>query len=233
ISAVQSLTDFNDQLGLVFEVFHSPRHTTSPETMATPFRAQSCCKSGDGCYITGMAQLIRSTLILIAGLVLTNPQAYACSLVPLEKNTSLYILNLIKNTPDIYLAEATSFSKEDETFTFKVTETIRGEKKPEITLGGQPTSSLTNPKDLAAATSDFGAHKEGAFWNQILFGRAPLGADCHLAPAFQVGQTYLILYKQPYQTKSFELIKSKQDRWYQYVYETFYPSKKKKFKAKK
>lgn len=183
-----------------------------------------------------MAHLIRSTLTLIFGLIfgllIRTPSAQACSLVPLEKNTSLYILNLIKKTPDIYLAEATSFSLEDETFTFKVVETIRGEKKQEITLGGQPTSSLTDPKAVAASTSDFGAHKEGAFWNQILFGRAPLGADCQIAPAFTVGQTYLILHKQPYQTKSFELIKSKQDRWYQYVYETFYPSKKKKYKAK-
>lgn len=205
--------------------------------MATPFRAQSCCKSGEGCYITEMAQLIRSTLILIAGLVLTTPlftaSAQACSLVPLEKNTSLYILNMIKNSPDIYLAEATGFSKEDETFTFKVTETVHGEKKQELTIGGVPTSSLTDPKAIATATSDFGAHKEGPFWNQILIGRAPLGADCQIAPAFQVGQTYLILFKQPYQTKSFELIKSKQDRWYQYVYETYYPSKKKKLKTRK
>ncbi len=184
--------------------------------------------------------MIRSKLTLIFGLIfgvifgllLFAPSARACSFVPLEKNTSLYILNLIKNTPNIYLAEATGFSKEDETFTFKIVETIHGEKLQEITLGGQPTGSLTDPKTVAASTSDFGAHKEGPFWNQILFGRAPLGADCHIAPAFTVGQTYLILYKQPYQTKSFELIKSKQDRWYQHVYETYYPSKKKKYKVK-
>lgn len=204
--------------------------------MATVFRAQSCCKSDEGCYITAMAQLIRSLLILVVGLVLTlsliTATAQACSMVPLEKNTSLYILNLVKKTPDIYLAEATRFSREEETFTFTVTETIHGEKRSELTLGGQPTSALGNPKELAASNSDFGGHKEGAFWNQILFGRAPLGADCHIAPAFQVGQTYLILYKQPYQTKSFELIKSKQDRWYQYVYETYYPTKKKKYKSK-
>ena len=183
-----------------------------------------------------MAHLIRSTLALIFGLILglltLTPNVQACSLVPLEKNTSRYILNLIKSTPNIYLAEATGFSLADETFTFKIVETIHGEKKSEITLGGQPTGALTDPKAVAASTSDFGAHKEGAFWNQILFGRAPLGSDCHIAPAFTVGQTYLILYKQPYQTKSFELIKSKQDRWYQYVYETYYPTKKKKFKVK-
>lgn len=179
-----------------------------------------------------MAYLIRSMLFLIIGSFVLAPLAEACSIVPLEKNTSLYILNMVKNTPDIYLAEATQFSKEDETFTFKVVETIRGEKKQELTLGGQPTSALTDPKAAAVSNSDFGGHKDGAFWKQILVGRAPLAADCQIAPAFQVGQTYLILYKQPYQTKSFELIKSKQDRWYEYVYETFYPPKKKKYKAK-
>ena len=142
----------------------------------------------------------------------------ACRMVSLEKSAPQYILKMIKNTPDIYYAEATSYSKEDEAFTFKVTDVLHGEKREAFTLTGAP-------QDANVAENDFGAHKSSSFWNDVITGRMTFGSDCRLNPTFQIGNRYLVFFKEPYQAKSFELVKNKKDKWFQFVFETLYPPK--------
>ncbi|MCC2679745.1 MAG: hypothetical protein K0R29_2321 [Pseudobdellovibrio sp.] len=144
-----------------------------------------------------------------------------CRLVSLEKNPVRYIYNMIKSTPDIYYAEATSYSTEDEAFSFKVIETFKGEKRKDFTVLGTPV-------DYSGEETDFGGHKAQAFWDDITTARTKIGSDCRLAPKFKTGSRYLIFFKEPYQAKSFELVKNRGDRWYKHVWETLYPPKKKK-----
>lgn len=173
---------------------------------------------------------IKRFLCVIAGLslLLQATAAQACRIIPVEKNPAQYITNIIKNTPDIYLAVATAYSETDESFTLQVKEVIRGEKRTELIVMGQPVSQLADPKTRQQYRSDFLAHKESSFWSNPTKARTALGDDCRLQPAFEIGEQYLVLYKTPFQPKSFELVKTKQDRWFQHVFETLYPPKKKK-----
>lgn len=158
------------------------------------------------------------TALFFAILVISQSGSAKCRIVSLEKNPARYITNMIKSTPDIYYAQAVSYSKEDETFTFKVLEAIKGEKQKEITVPG----SLL---DSNAVESDFGYHKAQSFWSDITAARTTFGSDCRLNPKFKIGSRYLIFYKTPYQAKSFEYVKNRGDRWFLHVWETLYPPK--------
>ena len=81
----------------------------------------------------------RNLVSLILLLFSISLPASACRMLPIEKNVERYIYDLVKGTPDIYLAEAESFSKDDESVTLKVKEVIRGEKK---TASQSPAISL-------------------------------------------------------------------------------------------
>ena len=72
------------------------------------------------------------TLITFAALLLFSNRSPACRMVSLEKSPQKYIQKMIKGTADVYVAEAVSYSKTDEAFTFKVIETVRGEKKESL-----------------------------------------------------------------------------------------------------
>lgn len=142
-------------------------------------------------------------LILLA--LFNTPQLWACRMLPLQKNVDKYVYDWVKDTPDIYLAEATAFSKEDESVNFKVKEVIKGEKRTELSVVG----SLGESK-----AGDYSLHHKNIFWDSILEGRTIYDTNCRFNPVFEIGKTYLILLKEPYQAKSFELIKSKSDWWY-------------------
>ncbi|MGZ3691101.1 MAG: hypothetical protein ACXVAX_06345 [Pseudobdellovibrio sp.] len=168
------------------------------------------------------AHFALSTLLFTAG---ASTWA-SCRMVSLEKNTTKYIHNLIKNSPDIYLADASEYSKENEAFTFKIVEVIHGEKKETVTVSGVPLDPTSKDSDfLNKNTSDFNSHKSPQFWDNIITGRTVFGSDCRLNPTFQLGRRYLLIMNEPYQTKSFELINSKRDQWYQHVVETIYPAR--------
>ncbi len=147
-----------------------------------------------------MLKLLLPFIILLASV-----QAFSCRMLPLEKNVDKYLYNWVKETPDIYLAEAVSFSKEDETVSFKVKEVIKGEKNATLTV----SATIGDSK-----TTDYGLHRKDLFWNSILEGRTNYDAGCRFKPEFEIGRTYLVLLKEPFQAKSFELIKNKGDWWY-------------------
>lgn len=156
--------------------------------------------------------------LFILPLLICEISTASCRIVSLEKNPVRYIYNMIKSTPDIYYAEATSYSATDEAFSFKVLDVLKGEKKKEVTVvGGQ--------LEAGATETDFGYHKSQSFWNDITAARTTFSSDCRLTPKFQSGSRYLIFLKEPYQAKSFELVKNKGDRWYKHVYETIHPPK--------
>ena len=73
---------------------------------------------------------------LLLALLFTATPSLACRMVPLEKNVDKYLFDLVKNTPDIYLAEAETFSKEDGAVTLKVKEVLKGEKRETISVTG-------------------------------------------------------------------------------------------------
>ena len=141
----------------------------------------------------------------LLALLFTATPSLACRMVPLEKNVDKYLFDLVKNTPDIYLAEAAAFSKDDGTVTLTVKEVLKGEKRESISV----TSTLTNTKD-----TDYGRHYKTSFWEKILEGRTTYGTDCRFYPTFEIGKRYLVLFQEPFQAKSFELIRSKGDLWY-------------------
>ena len=161
---------------------------------------------------------MNTKLILLLVTFLFSQISFACRIVSLEKNPTRYIYKMVKETPDIYYAEATSFSKDDESFSFKVLEVIKGEKRKDFAVLGHPLAD-------GAVESDFGAHKAQAFWDDITTARTLFGPDCRLNPLFKIGSRYLIFYKEPFQAKSFELVKTRADRWFKHVYETIHPPK--------
>lgn len=167
-------------------------------------------------------------LTLLISVLSSYKLAEACRIVPLEKNKTKYMQKLIKDTPDIYVAEAVSAVANDETVTFKIHEVVRGAKVETLTL----TASILDPNDkkefVKTNTSDFGQHKAEFFWKDIFNGRTTFGPDCRLKPTFEIGKKYLILNKEPYQPKSFELYGSANDAWYKHVRNTLYPPKIKK-----
>ena len=145
-------------------------------------------------------------------------------MLPLEKNVDKYIYDWIKETPDIYLAEAVSANKDDESVSFKVKEVIKGEKAETVVVTG--TIGTAN-------TSDFGTHRKEIFWNNVLEGRTGYDASCRFRAEFEIGRTYLLVMKEPFQAKSFELIKNKSDWWYFRVKEIIYLKKYRRFVVKK
>jgi hypothetical protein len=167
-------------------------------------------------------------LTLIISILFSYKLAEACRIVPLEKNKTKYLHKLIKDTPDIYVAEAVSAVENDGTVTFKVHEVVRGAKVESLTLNAE----ILNPNDkkefVKTNTQDFGQHRAEIFWKDIFAGRTTFGPDCRLKPTFEIGKRYLILNKEPYQPKSFELMNSQNDAWYKHVRNTLYPPKIKK-----
>lgn len=167
-------------------------------------------------------------LTIIISVLSSYKFAEACRIVPLEKNKTKYLQKLIKDTPDIYVAEAVSAVENDETVTFKIHEVVRGAKAETVTLN----ATLLNPNDkkdfVKNNTNDFNQHKADFFWKDIFNGRTTFGPDCRLKPTFEIGKRYLILNKEPYQPKSFELYSSANDAWYKHVRNTLYPPKIKK-----
>jgi hypothetical protein len=147
------------------------------------------------------------------------PAPVGCRIVSLEKNPMRYIFNMIKNTPDIYYAQATSYSQEDESFTFKILEVLKGEKRKDFSVLGHPVPEGT-------VENDFGGHKAQAFWEDVTTARTTFSSDCRLNPEFKIGSKYVIFLKQPYQAKSFEYVKSRSDKWFLHIYETIHPTKK-------
>lgn len=159
-------------------------------------------------------------------IMLSAPTLMACRMVSLEKNTPRYIRNLVKRAPGIYLADAIEYSEKDENFTFKVAEVIKGEKKEKLVVTASPLN--LNSKDKAFIeknTTDFNFHRSPQFWSDVITGRTVFSSDCRLTPTFQIGNRYLIILNEPYQTKSFELIKSRKDQWYQHVMDIVYPAR--------
>ena len=167
-------------------------------------------------------------ITLLISLLSSYKLAEACRIVPLEKNKTKYMHKLIKDTPDIYVAEAVSAVTNDETVTFKIHEVVRGAKVETLTLN----ASILDPNDkkdfVKTNTNDFAGHRSEIFWKDIFNGRTTFGPDCRLRPTFEIGKRYLILNKEPYQPKSFELYSSAADAWYKHVRNTLYPPKAKK-----
>ena len=162
--------------------------------------------------------------ILFALAMLLSVPALSCRMLPIEKNVDKYIYDWVKSSPDIYLAEAVSFAKDEEAVSFKVKEVIKGEKVPTVSVSGSVGS---------ANTSDFGVHRKDGFWNSIIEGRTAYDEGCRFKPEFEIGRTYLLIMKEPFQAKSFELIKNKSDWWYFRVKEIGDLKKYRRFVVKK
>jgi hypothetical protein len=145
-------------------------------------------------------------------------------MLPLEKNVDKYVYDWIKTTPEIYLAEAVSFNADEESVSFKVKEVIKGEKTETVTVAG--TLGRNN-------TSDFGFHRKEVFWEGILEGRTTYNSRCRFKPEFEIGRTYLVITQEPFQAKSFELIRNKSDWWYFRVKEILQLKKYRKFVVKR
>ena len=156
-------------------------------------------------------------------LLFIGPNASACRIIPVEKNKSKYLFNLIKGSTEIYWAEAVSVSDQDETVTFKVIEVIRGEKKETVLIDGKVA-----PDTDAESKNDYKSHRDPKFWDSSFEGRIKFDKMCRLNPQFNIGERYLLLNKKPYQPKSFEIVKSSRDQWYQLVRNTIHPASQKK-----
>jgi hypothetical protein len=157
---------------------------------------------------------------LLVLILLSGSSVFACRMLPLEKNVDKYVYDWIKATPEIYLAEAVSFNADEESVSFKVKEVIKGEKTETVTVAG--TLGTKN-------TSDFGFHRKEVFWEGILEGRTTYNSRCRFKPEFEIGRTYLVITQEPFQAKSFELIRNKSDWWYFRVKEILQLKKYRKF----
>lgn len=162
--------------------------------------------------------------LLIALVTLVSLPTFSCRMLPLEKNVDKYIYDWVKASPDIYLAEAVSYSKEEDAVSFKVKEVIKGAKVATVSVSGSVGT---------ANTSDFGMHHKDGFWNSIIEGRTAYDEGCRFKPEFELGHTYMLIMNEPFQAKSFELIKNKSDWWYFRVKEIGDLKKYRRFVVKK
>lgn len=160
-------------------------------------------------------------------LVTLTSSALACSVLPpgydwsdddlAKYSTHIGLYELIK-------AEPYPGSEGVINYTLQLIEPVRGDfnklNDPKIIV--YPSYKH---KDGEHFLTDFNGHKNQAFWNNKN-GRMPCKdhrCHCHMNHSFRKGETYLLfLAEMQGAKKSAEIIKNKQDKWYQFVKNTKY-----------
>lgn len=95
-------------------------------------------------------------------------------------------------------------------YSFDVLEPIKGAKLTRLEI----EIPLRNIEDLF---DDFNGHKSDIFWNDPSAGRARINSDCSISTTFTFGHQYIILISDNPTIKSYERIKSEEDRFLQFV----------------
>jgi len=95
---------------------------------------------------------------------------------------------------------------------FSVSEALKGKADKTLELVFKPFS-IQSEHDF---DNEFNLHLDSRFWTNIV-ARANTSSDCSLTTNFRVGSNYLLFIDKPYRPNSFELIKSKDDYWYQLI----------------
>jgi hypothetical protein len=116
----------------------------------------------------------------------------------------------------VLVAEASSIAlvtavetTDSEKCALQVVEVLKGDASPVLPFQCRVPAS----GDWMTSFSD---HTDEDFWKWRT-GRLGIQGDCSLVPpAFEIGQTYLVLLTQP-DAKQFEQIDSPQDKWLQFV----------------
>ncbi|QDK45926.1 hypothetical protein DOM22_12575 [Bdellovibrio sp. ZAP7] len=145
--------------------------------------------------------------------------AWACfappqsAMVPLEE--------MVQSNENIYVAEAVHVGRTARVpvFKFKVIETLKGKSVSTMKIEGH------RAKD-EKSFSDFDGHKDETFWSNNTSGRLINDPSCEVQPTFTKGTRYLIFPKQPYTYKSFEIVKTNDDKFLQKVRELVIAQKK-------
>jgi hypothetical protein len=133
------------------------------------------------------------------GIYLTTLQS-AVSFEPVRSSQRKPISSLKDAVENIRLE-----SQRSVIYSFDVFESIKGDSltKLEVEL---PL------RDIEPNDSDFFGHNVDEFWSDPSFGRAQITSDCSISTSFEFGHTYLIILSDVPTVKSFERIKSREDR---------------------
>ena len=156
-------------------------------------------------------------LIALAGAILCN-SIEACTIPPISRGLYQNPHEKVIDAADIIiLAKAVSFNlnrndpSNEGVFYFKAIESLKGATPNEIKVRG------VIEENYPMARNTFSNHKKEEFWRTKI-GRITMNSTaCFLVPTFTIGSTYLLISGKADDTKHYELITSKSDKWLIFV----------------
>ena len=163
--------------------------------------------------------MFRILLCLIFLLTIIS-KSYACSSPP--KRYYLNAERMYWRSQGVVLAKALSFNTSSNAipfeplveFEFEIIEVLKDlstkDKKPTKTV------KLTGVLEKRHEISDFDSHENIGFWADSFFGNGELFGDCNAYGNYKIGETYLLFINISH-PKSYELIRSPEDRWYRTI----------------
>ena len=168
-----------------------------------------------------MAWYFRTILIvpLFIVLFLSTRPARACFSMP--QNLARPHAEVAAEAKQIFLAEvvsvlpikSTSKARKPVQYTLKVIQVFMGQVGSTVQLDGE--GDLSGIWDTT-----FSDHTDEGFWKRAK-GRMGIQEDCSMVPPhFLIGKRYLILISQAEDSKQFERVDNKNDRWLQFVAKT-------------
>lgn len=145
-------------------------------------------------------------MLLIVILYFSESSSYACRITEKSDISPADVISkLVAESEIIFYGEAVDAKSFK--VNFKVIEKIKGLIKDDMVI--VPGYLKSELKD-----EDFNEHKESFFWSSSMVGRTQVGGDCELFPDFGIGKKYLIILGKYNNFKSFEQIRSLEDKWY-------------------
>ena len=125
------------------------------------------------------------------------------------------------NLDDLLIkVEQASKSVHEVYYVFQINEVIAGDPKRFTTL---KFSQKESPPGECKLDDDFDQHKSLFFW-QLKDGRSQLSTsppEQYHITCFEIGKEYLLLNKNLFRQKAYELINTKEDKWYQFIKSKF------------
>lgn len=164
------------------------------ESSETAIRTKELLSHTENIYLAEPIQIYRSKTTLI-------DSSNQSDKMNLDDLVNVVWINAVAPTATYYL--------------FKVKEVLKGKEESTIIIRIEETE-LTYPCKL---NNDFSGHTESNFWNSTT-GRMAMSnhIEAHgLTTCFNFDYDYLILNESLFNYKSYEVIKSGEDEWYQFI----------------
>jgi hypothetical protein len=152
-----------------------------------------------------IASLLASCSILLSNLT------FACTGIPIPQTHTHE--QLVKRTDNIVLARASQpqpVNGDLHVVKFYVTDVLKGSPENSFDLTGLVA-------DQNNGNTDYNKHNDLKFWAYSNTGNFKRLNNCNIYGYFKAGEQYLIFIDPPFHPRSFELVSSTEDAWYQEV----------------